>query len=108
MGTALYAPEGGDGQAREGKGRRGRRGLGMQRDTSKGKGERGGTGRKWPQPQRSFKQPLPGSPPQVSAAVRAEEETEACRQQAARYEALAHVERQHRRHQPGEPGPDTM
>ena len=30
------------------------------------------------------------------------------RQQSARYEALAHVERQRRRHQPPEPGPDTI
>ena len=33
---------------------------------------------------------------------------EARRQQAARYQALAHVERQRRRHQPPEPGPDTI
>ena len=44
----------------------------------------------------------------VSAAVRAEEEGEACRQQAARYEALAHMERQRRCHQPPEPGPETI
>ena len=44
----------------------------------------------------------------MSAAVRAEEEREARRQQAARYEVLAHVERQRRRHQPPEPGPDTI
>ena len=37
----MYAPEGGDGQAREGKGRRGRRGLDMRPDTRRGKGERG-------------------------------------------------------------------
>ena len=49
-----------------------------------------------------------GSPAQVSAAVRAEEEREARRQQAARYEALARVERQRCRHQPPEPGPDTI
>ena len=40
-GTAVYALEGEDGQAREGKGRLGRRGLGMRRDTRKGKGEKG-------------------------------------------------------------------
>ena len=71
----MYAPEGGDGQARQGKGRRGRRGLGMLRETRKGKGEkrahRGDSGRS---PGRSMKQPPPGLPPQVSAAVRAEEE----------------------------------
>ena len=40
--------------------------------------------------------------------MRAEEEREARRQQAARYEALAHLERQRRRHEPPEPGPDTI
>ena len=40
--------------------------------------------------------------------VRVEEEREARHQQAARYEALAHMERQRRRHQPPEPGPDTI
>ena len=40
-GTAVYAPDGGDGQAREGKGRPGRRGLRVRRDTRKGKGEKG-------------------------------------------------------------------
>ena len=37
-------------------------------------GKESGRGRQWPQPQRSFRQSPPGSPPQVSAAVRAEEE----------------------------------
>ena len=60
------------------------------------------------QPQRSLNQPPPGSLPQVSAAVRAEEEREARRQQAARYEVLAHMERQPCRRQPPEPGPDTI
>ena len=54
-------------------------------------GKGGGQGRQWPQFKHSFRQPPPGSPPQVSAAVRAEEEREARRQQAARYEALAHL-----------------
>ena len=40
--------------------------------------------------------------------MRAEEEREARRQQAVRYKALAHMERQRRRHQPPEPGPDTI
>ena len=74
-----------------------------------GKGGKGsGRGRQWPQPQRSFRQPLPRSPPGVSAAVRADEEREARRQQAARYEALAHVEHQRRRRQPPGQGPDTI
>ena len=68
-----------------------------------GKGGKGsGRGRQWPQPQRSFRQPPPRSPPGVSAAVRAEEEGE------ARYEALAHVEHQRRRRQPPGQGPDTI
>ena len=37
-----------------------------------------------------------------------EEEREVRRQQAARYEALAHVEHQRRRRQPPEQGPDTI
>ena len=74
-----------------------------------GKGGRGsGRGRQWPQPQCSFRQSPPGSPPQVSAAVRAGEERAVRRQQAAQYEALAHVEHQRRRHQPPEQGPDTI
>ena len=40
--------------------------------------------------------------------VRAEDEWEARRQQAARYEALAHVEHQRRRRQPPGQGPDTI
>ena len=103
--TAVYAPEGRDGQASEGKGRRGRRGLGMRRDTRKGKGEkgadRGDSGRSPNARSGSRRQ---GSPPEVSGALRAEEEREARRQHAARYEALAHVECQCRRHQPQEPG----
>ena len=74
-----------------------------------GKGGKGsGWGQQWPQPQHSFRQPQPRSPPGVSAAVRAEEEREARRQQAARYEALAHVEYQRRRRQPPGQGPDTI
>ena len=39
-GTAVYAPEGGGGQAREGKCGRGLRGLGKRRDTRQGRGEK--------------------------------------------------------------------
>ena len=74
-----------------------------------GKGGKGsGRGRQWPQPQRSFRQSPPRSPPWFSAAVSAEEGREVRRQQAARYEALAHVEHQRRRHQPREQGLDTI
>ena len=99
------------GQGRTGKGGKGQAGASGARHATghqEGKGRKGGgQGQQWPQPQCSFKQPPPGSPPQVSAVVRAEEESEARRQQAARYEALADMERQRRRHQPPEPGPDT-
>ena len=62
-----------------------------------GKGGKGsGRGRQWPQPQHSFRQLPLRSPPRVTAAVRAKEEREVRRQQAARYEALAHVEHQRR------------
>ena len=71
-------------------------------------GKESGRGQHWPQPQRSFRQSPPRSLPRVSAAVRAEEEREVRRQQAARYEALAHVEHQRRRRQPPEQGPDTI
>ena len=37
------------------------------------RGKRGRAGRQLPQHRRSFKQPPPGLPPQVSAVVRAEE-----------------------------------
>ena len=40
--------------------------------------------------------------------MRVEEERGARRQQAARYEALAHVERQRHRHQPPDPEPDSI
>ena len=74
-----------------------------------GKGGQGtGRGRQWPQPQRLFRQSPPRSPPWVSAAVRAEEEREVCRQQAALYEALAHVEHHRCRRQRREQGPDTI
>ena len=100
------------GRGPTGKGGKGKAGTSEARHAKgrqEGKGGKGvGKGQQWPQPQHSFKQPPPGWPPQVSAAVRAEEVREARRQQAARYEALAHVERQRRRHQPPEPGPDTV
>ena len=40
--------------------------------------------------------------------MQAEEEREARRRQAAQYKGLAHMERQRRRHQPPEPGADTI
>ena len=92
-----------------GKGQAGTSGAEQEKEHQAGKGgKESGRGRQWPQPQPSFRQSPAGSPPQVGAAVRAEEEREAGRQQAARYKALAHVERQSRRHQPPEPGPDTI
>ena len=47
------------------------------------KKERGGQWLQWPQPHLLFRQLPPGSPSQVSAAVRAEEEREARHQQTA-------------------------
>ena len=92
-----------------GKGQAGTSGAVQAKGHQAGKGGKGsGRGRQWPQPQRWFRQSPPGLPPQVSAVVRAEEEREVRRQQAARYEALPHVERQRRRHQPPEQGPDTI
>ena len=92
-----------------GKGQAGTSGAMHAKGHHAGMGGKGsGRGRQWPQPQRSFRQSPPGSPPQVSAAVRAEEEREVRRQQVARYEALAHVEHQRRRRQHLEQGPDTI
>ena len=92
-----------------GKGQAGTSGAVHAKGHLAGKGGKGcGRGRQWPQPQRSFRQPPPRSPPRPSAAVRAEEQREARRQQAARYRALAHVEHQRHRHQPPEQGPDTI
>ena len=115
---AARAAGGGDsngrpgGRGRTGKGGKGQAGTSGARHAKghqEGKGGKGvGKGRQWPQPQHSFRQSPPGSPPQVSAARRAGEEREARRQQAARYEALVHVEHQRRRHPPPEPGPDTI
>ena len=116
----LEAGAAGSGDSSVSAGRRGRTGKGgkEQAGTSRavhakghlaGKGGKGsGRGQQWPQPQRSFRQSPPRSPLRVSAAVRAEEEREVRRQQAARYEALAHVEHQRRRSQPPEQGPDTI
>ena len=92
-----------------GKGQAGTSGAVHAKGHLAGKGGKGsGRGQQWPQPQRSFRQSPPRSPPRVSAAVRAEEEMEVRRQQAARYEALAHVEHQRRRRQSREQGPDTI
>ena len=90
---------------KKGKGQAGTKGAVHAKGHLAGKGgKESGWGRQWPQPQRSFRQP-----PGVSAAVRAEEEREARLQQAARYEALAHVEHQRRRRrQPPGQGPDTI
>ena len=100
------------GRGRTGKGEKGQAGTSGARHAKghqEGKGGRwGGQGRLLPQPQRLFRQPPPGSPLQLSGAVRAEEKREARCQQAARYEAMAHVERRRRRQQPPEPGPDTI
>ena len=92
-----------------GKGQTGTSGAAHAKGHLAGKGRKGSErGRQRPQPQHSFRQLPPRSPPQVSAAIRAEEEREARRQQAARYEALAHVEHQRHRRQPPEQGPDTI
>ena len=92
-----------------GKGQAGTTGAVHAKGHLAGKGGKGsGRGQQWPQPQRSFRQPPPRSPPGVSAAVRAEEEREARCQQAVRYEALAHLEHQRRRRQPPGQGPDTI
>ena len=100
------------GRGRTGKGGKGQAGmLGAvhAKGHLAGKGGKGsGRGRQWPQPTRSFRQLPPGSPPRVSAAVRAEEEREVRRQQAARYEVLVHVEHQCRRRQPPGQRPDTI
>ena len=86
-----------------GKGQAGASGAVHAKGHLAGKGGKGsGREQQWPQPQRSFRKSPPRSPPRVSAAVRAEEEREVRRQQAARYEALAHVEHQRRRCQPPE------
>ena len=107
--TGAAAAEGGDsgvhtgGREQTGKGGKGQvggiRGQAGSRAPGRGWGKRGRQGRQWPQLQQSLRQLPPGSPPQVSAAVRAEEEREARRQQTARYEALAHMEHQRRRRQ---------
>ena len=69
-----------------GKGQAGTSGAVHAKGHLAGKGGKGsGRGRQWPQPQRWFRQSPPGSPPQVSAAVRAEEGREVRPQQAARY-----------------------
>ena len=62
-------------------------------------GKGGGQGHKWPQPQQLPRQPLPGSPPKVSAALRADQEREGPRQQTAQYEVLTHLQHQRSRRQ---------
>ena len=79
---AAGAAESGDssvrtrGKGRTGKGGKGQAGTSAARHATghqEGKGGKGGgQGRQWLQPKRPFKQLPPGSPPQVSAAVRAE------------------------------------
>ena len=108
--TGARATEGGDsgmrtgGQVQTGKVGKGQVGVSGARQAAghqEGKGGKGGgKGRQWPQSQQSFRQLPPGSPPQVSAAVRVREEREARCQQTAQYEALAHMERQRRRCRP--------
>ena len=107
-----YGSESAGGRGRTGKKRNGQAGttgaVHAKGHLAGKEGEGSGWGRHWPQPQHSFRQLPPRSPPGVSAAVGAEEESEARRQQAARYEALAHVEHQRRRRQPPGQGPDTI
>ena len=71
-------PTGGRGRTGKGvKGQAGTPGAGQAKGHQARKGGKGsGRGRQWPQPKRSFRQSPPGSRPQVSAAVRAEEERE--------------------------------
>ena len=74
-----------------------------------GRGRKGGgKGHRWPQPKQLFRQVPSESPPQVNAAVRAEEEREARRQQTARYEALARMEHQRRPHHDSKLGPEII
>ena len=68
----------------------------------------GGQGHQWPQPRHSFRQLPPGSPPQVSAPVGAEEEREARRQHKTRYEALARMEHHHCHRQAPKLGPKPI
>ena len=96
--TGAGAAEGGDsavrtgGQGQTGKGGKGQVGASGANKAAghqEGKGgKRGGQGDEWLQPQPLFTQLPPGTPPQVSAAVLAEEEREARRQQTAWHEAL--------------------
>ena len=116
--TGAGAAEGGDSGVHTGRGeQKGKGGKGQvgasgarqaagHQEGNRGKGGR--QKRQWLQPQQSFRQLPPTSPPHVSAAVWAEEEREARRQQTARYKALAHMERQLCRRQPQKPEPDTI
>ena len=116
--TGVGAVEGGGsgvrpgGQRRtrkEGKGHVGAPGAKKTAGHQEGKaGKGGGQGHQWPQPQQSLRQLPPGSPPQVSAAVRAEEERVLRHQQTGRYKALARMEHQRCRRQALTPGPKTI
>ena len=66
------------------------------------------TGTNGHSPSSCLQQPPSGSPPQVGAALRADEKTEARRQETARYKALAHLEDQRRRRQAPSPEPKTV
>ena len=100
-----------EGVGRQGTGGKGQGGASGARRTAEyqggagGKG--GGQGHQWPRPQQLFRQQPPGSLPQVSAAVRAEEEREARRRQTGRYKALANLEPQRRRRQAPSTEPKT-
>ena len=83
---------------REGRGRRGRQGPGMRQTPTKGKGERGAD--------RGDSGHRPNALSNSSRRGRPHRSVH--REETARYEALAHIERQRRRHQPPEPGPDTI
>ena len=105
-GTAVYAPEGGGGQAREGKGRWGRRGLGKRRDTRQGRGGKGVDGGDSGRSPNACSGSCHRGRPHRS--VRRYGRRRRGRRVQTRYKALAHVERQRGRQQPQEPGPDTI
>ena len=116
--TGAGAAEGGDsgvctgGREQTGKGGKGQVGAsGVKKPAGhqEGKGGKGGgQEHQWPQPQHWFRQLPPGSPPLVSAAVRAEKEREARRKQTARYKSLARMEHQRCRRQAPKPEPESI